>query len=93
MTESKEPTARDKFTDALRKLVSVPKAEIVRREKEYKAARKQEKTRTVYFPPGKFTIDATTSSEALHQMLSYGRTLSKSRLQGLQEEWKKYGRY
>jgi hypothetical protein len=40
-----ESTARDKFTDALRKLVSVPKTEIIRREKEYKAARKRRKTK------------------------------------------------
>lgn len=40
-----EPTAREKFEAGLRKLVSVPKTEIVRREKEYKEARKRSKRR------------------------------------------------
>jgi hypothetical protein len=38
-----EPTPFEKFQAGLRKIVSVPKAEIVRREAEYKAARKRRK--------------------------------------------------
>jgi hypothetical protein len=45
MTEpgTPQPTPFEKFHGALRKIVSVPKAEIDRREKEYKKARKQKR--------------------------------------------------
>jgi hypothetical protein len=40
-----ELTPREKFTNAMRKLVTVPKTEILRREKEYKAERKRKQTK------------------------------------------------
>jgi hypothetical protein len=41
--QDKQPTPREKFEAGLRKLISVPKTEIVRREKEYKTARKRQR--------------------------------------------------
>jgi hypothetical protein len=38
-SEKSQPTEFQKFRDSLRKLVSIPKTEILRREKEYKEER------------------------------------------------------
>ncbi len=44
MSESRtEPTEKDKFLAGMRKIVSVPKAEILRREQEAKEQRKRER--------------------------------------------------
>jgi hypothetical protein len=49
MTEAKppeQPTPFDKFREFTRRVVSVPKAEIDRREKEYKLARRRKRPTT-----------------------------------------------
>jgi len=43
MADDKEQTPFDKFREFTKRVVSVPKAEIDRREKEYKAARKRKR--------------------------------------------------
>ena len=42
---NKQETPFDKFREFARKVISVPKSEIDRREKEYKKARKKERRR------------------------------------------------
>lgn len=43
MTTTDEPTPFEKFREFTKRVVSVPKSEIDRREKEYKAARKRKR--------------------------------------------------
>lgn len=39
------PTEAEKFKDAMRKIVVVPKSEIIRREKEYQRSRKEKRNK------------------------------------------------
>jgi hypothetical protein len=45
-----EPTPFEKFRDFTKRVVSVPKAEIDRREKEYRAARKRKRKARAAMP-------------------------------------------
>jgi hypothetical protein len=47
MPDKPVPTPFEKFRESARKLISVPKAEIDRREAEYKKARKNKRKRRV----------------------------------------------